>query len=315
MKRTGRERWLSRGLLAPSFALVALFVYGFIAWSGYISTTAWRGMLPDYTFVGLKQYGDLFANARFQRDLINTGIFTLLFLVGNLFLGLLLAVLLDRRLRGETFFRNLFLFPMSVSFVVTGTIWVWVFNPNSGLNVLFTALGFNTAEWKWIIDPRMALYCVVMAAVWQMAGFTMAQYLAGLRGISGDIREAARIDGANEAQIFRHILLPQLWPVTVGAVVILGHISLKIFDLVFVMTAGGPGSPERVVAPSVFGRQLFSFTIPGAGATDVPGIYMFEATFRGDMYARGAAIGIVMLLMVAVLIVPYLIYSRRMDRT
>jgi glucose/mannose transport system permease protein len=292
MKRTQRERWVSAALVAPSFALALLFVYGFIAWSAGISLTAWRGLLPDYTFVGLDQYRSLLAQERFQQDLLNTGVFTLLFLVGNLFLGLLLAVLLDRRLRGETFFRNLFLFPMSVSFVVTGTIWVWMFNPNSGLNVLFTALGFDTTDWQWIIDPRMALFCVVMAAVWQMAGFTMAQYLAGLRGISDDIKEAARIDGANEAQIFRHILLPQLWPVTVGAVVILGHISLKIFDLIFVMTQGGP-----------------------ARATDVPGIYMFETTFRGDFFARGAAIGIFMLLMVAVLIVPYLVYSRRMDRT
>ena len=277
-------------LLAPSFLLVLLFVYGFIGWSGAISLTAWQGLVPDYTFVGLQQYSNLLAHPRFQRDLVNTGVFTLLFLVGNLFFGLLLATLLDRRLRGETFFRNLFLFPMSVSFVVTGTIWVWVFNPTSGLNVLFSALGFDTSQWKWIVDPRMALLCVVMAAIWQMTGFTMAQYLAGLRGISDDVREAARIDGANEAQVFRHILLPQLWPVTVGAVVILGHISLKIFDLIFVMTQGGP-----------------------ARATDVPGIFMFETTFRGDFFARGAAIGMVMLLMVAILIVPYLIYSRRMD--
>lgn len=290
MKQTGRERWISLLLLTPSFLLVLLFVYGFISWSGYISMTAWRGLTPNYDFVGLKQYASLLQHPRFIRDLLNTGLFTLLFLVGNLFLGLLLAVLLDRRLRGETFFRNLFLFPMSVSFVVTGTIWMWVFNPNSGLNVLFSALGFNTADWRWIIDPRMALFCVVMAAVWQMAGFTMAQYLAGLRGISDDVREAARIDGADEAQIFRHILLPQLWPVTVGAIVILGHISLKIFDLIFVMTQGGP-----------------------ARATDVPGIFMFETTFRGDFFARGAAIGMFMLLMVAILIVPYLIYSRRMD--
>ena len=279
-------------LLAPSFACVLVFVYGFISWSGAISLTAWRGLAPDYTFVGLKQYVDLFHHPRFQADLVNTGVFTLLFLVGNLFLGLLLAVLLDRRLRGEAFFRNLFLFPMSVSFVVTGTIWVWIFNPNSGLNVLFTALGFNTEDWLWIVDKRMALYCVIGAAVWQMTGFTMAQYLAGLRGISDDVREAARIDGANEAQIFRHILLPQLWPVTVGAIVILGHISLKIFDLIYVMTQGGP-----------------------ARATDVPGIYMFEITFRGDFFARGAAIGIIMLLMVAMLIVPYLVYARRMDRS
>ena len=292
MRKTRREQWLSMALLAPSFLLVLLFVYGFIAWSAAISLTAWRGLSPDYSFVGLKQYGDLLALPRFQRDLLNTGVFTMLFLVGNLFFGLLLAVLLDRRLRAEAFFRNLFLFPMSISFVVTGTIWVWVFNPTYGLNVLFQSLGLNTADWRWITDPKVALYCVIMAAVWQMTGFTMAQFLAGLRGISDDIREAARIDGANEAQIFRYILLPQLWPVTVGAVVILGHISLKIFDLIFVMTLGGP-----------------------ARATDVPGILMFETTFRDGFFARGAAIGMVMLVMVAVLIVPYLIYARRMDRS
>ncbi len=290
MKRTRKERLLSLLLLAPSCLLLILFVYGFIAWSGYISMTNWRGLAPKLEFVGLKQYSDLFAQPRFQRDLINTGVFTLLFLAGNLFLGLLLAVLLDRRLRGESFFRSLFLFPMSVSFVVTGTIWVWVFNPEAGLNRLFDALGFDVSKWGWITDPRMALYCVCMAAIWQMAGFTMAQYLAGLRGIAQEQREAARIDGANEAQIFRYVLLPQLWPITVGAVVVLGHISLKIFDLIFVMTQGGP-----------------------ARATDMPAIYMFEVSFRGDFFARGAAIGIVMLILVALLIVPYLVYARRMD--
>jgi len=291
VKESGRERRISMLLLAPSFLLVLLFVYGFISWSGYISMSAWRGLVPDYTFVGLKQYASLLQQPRFIQDLINTGLFTALFLVGNLFFGLLLAVLLDRKLRGETFFRNLFLFPMSISFVVTGTIWVWVFNPSSGLNVFFSALGFDTSNWLWIVDKRMALFCVVMAAVWQMTGFTMAQYLAGLRGVSDDIREAARIDGASETKIFTHILLPQLLPVTVGAIVILGHISLKIFDLIFVMTGGGP-----------------------AQRTDVPGIFMFETTFRGDFFARGAAIGIFMLLMVAVLIVPYLVYSHRMDK-
>lgn len=290
MTHTGKEKLLSAALLAPSFLLVLIFVYGFIGWSGYISMTDWKGLAPNYNFVGFKQFQSLAGHPRFIRDMINTGVFTLIFLFGNLFLGLLLAVLLDRRLRGETFFRNLFLFPMSVSFVVTGTIWVWIFNPNSGLNILFARLGIHTENWGWIVDPKMALLCVCLAAVWQMAGFTMAQYLAGLRGISDDVREAARIDGANEARIFRYILFPQLWPVTVGAVVILGHISLKIFDLVFVMTQGGP-----------------------ARATDMPGIFMFETTFRGDFFARGAAIGMVMLIMVALLIVPYLVYSRKMD--
>ena len=290
MKQTRAERALSFALVAPWCLLLLLFVYGFIAWSGWISLTDWRGLFPVLKYVGLQQYKDLFAQDRFKTDLFNTGIFTLVFLAGNLFLGLTLAVLLDRKPKGEPFFRSLFLFPMSVSFVVTGTIWVWVFNPSAGLNRLFSALGFDVSKWGWVTDPRMALYCICMAAVWQMAGFTMAQYLAGLRGIPAEHREAARIDGANEAQIFRHVLLPQLWPVTVGAIVVLGHISLKIFDLVFVMTMGGP-----------------------ARSTDMPGIYMFEVSFRGDFFARGAAIGMVMLAMVALLIVPYLVYSRRMD--
>ena len=291
MKRTGKDRLLSFALVAPSCFLLLFFVYGFIAWSGWISLSDWRGLAPVHRFVGLKQYRDLAALPRFRADLFNTGVFTLLFLFGNLFLGLLLAVLLDRRVRGETFFRSLFLFPMAVSFVVTGTIWVWVFNPVVGLNRLLSALGMNVANWGWITDPRMALVCVCLAAVWQMTGFTMAQYLAGLRGIAAEQREAARIDGASEAQVFRHVLLPQLLPITVGAVVVLGHISLKIFDLVYVMTQGGP-----------------------ARSTDMPGIYMFEVSFRGDFFARGAAIGVVMLIMVALLIVPYLAYARRMDR-
>ncbi len=290
MIKARKEKIISAAILGPSIIAVLIFVYGFIGWSAFISLTDWRGLAPDYNFVGFKQYGALMALPRFRADMINTGVFTLFFLMGNLFLGLLIASLLDRRLRGQTLFRNLFLFPMSLSFVVTGTVWVWMLNPNSGINSIFSFLGFDSEKWGWITHPKMALGCVVLAAIWQMAGFTMAQYLAGLKGISDDVREAARIDGANEAQIFRHILLPQLWPVTVGAIVILGHISLKIFDLVYVMTQGGPGQ-----------------------ATDMPGIFMFEITFRGDYFARGAAIGIVMLMMVALLIIPYLAYSRKMD--
>ncbi len=277
-------------IFAPSVAAVFIFVYGFIGWSAFISLTDWRGLIPSYEIVGLKQYASLMAHPRFQRDMINTGVFTLIFLAGNLFFGLVLAALLDRRLRGTNFFRNLFMFPMAVSFVVSGTVWVWIFNPNSGLNAVFQLFGFDSGKWGWITDPKMAMYCVAMAAIWQMAGFTMAQYLAGMKGVSDDIREAARIDGAGEVQVFRHIILPQLWPVTVGAIVVLSHISLKIFDLIFVMTQGGP-----------------------ARATDMPGIFMFETTFRGDFFARGAAIGIVMLIMAALLIIPYLVYSRRMD--
>ncbi|MBZ0272879.1 sugar ABC transporter permease [bacterium] len=290
MKGAGRDRLVAACVFAPSVAAALVFVYGFIGVSAWISLTGWNTLTPDWSFAGFGQYERLFDHPRFRRDLVNTGAFTALFLAGNLFLGLLLAALLDARLRGHAIFRNIFLFPMSISFVVTGTIWVWIFNPTSGINRLFVAIGFDTARWGWITDPRMALACVALAAVWQMAGFTMAQFLAGMQGISGEIREAARLDGASEWKIFRHILLPQLWPVTIGAIVILGHISLKIFDLIYVMTQGGP-----------------------ARATDVPGIFMYEATFRADQFARGAAIGIVMLVMVAAVIVPYLVYARKMD--
>lgn len=291
MTHSGKEKLASILILAPSVILVGLFVYAFIGWSGFVSVTDWKGIVPNYDFSGFKQYATLFTIERFQKDLFNTGIFTMVFLAGNLFLGLFLAVLLDDKLRGEAFFRNLFLFPMAISFVATGTVWMWIFDPNSGLNSIFSFLGFNTENWGWITDPKMALYCIAMAAIWQMAGFTMAQYIAGLRGISDDVREAARIDGANEARIFIHILLPQLWPVTIGAVVILGHISLKIFDLVYVMTPGG-------------GPNL---------STDMPGIFMYVTAFNDNLFARGAAIGMVMLVMIAMLIVPYLIYSRKMD--
>ncbi|MDQ7844286.1 MAG: sugar ABC transporter permease, partial [Armatimonadota bacterium] len=206
-------------------------------------------------------------------------------------LGLLLAVLLDQRVRGEGFFRNVYLFPMSISFIVSGTAWQWLLNPSTGVNLLLEMAGLGRLRSPWFTDPKIAIYSVVLAAVWQMSGFTMAMYLAGLRGISDELREAARVDGASEWQLYRHVILPLLNPITLSAVIVLGHISLKIFDLVFAMTGSGP-----------------------AFSTDVPGIFMFETTFRGNRFAEGAAVAIVMLLMVAVVVIPYLVWSARAER-
>ena len=290
MRRQTKEQACLLLLLTPSVVAIAVFVYGFIGWTASISLTDWRGLAPNFRYVGLATYQTLFGLFRFQADVRNTLLFSATFLPACLLVGLLWAVLIDQKIRYESFFRNVFLFPMAISFVVTGTIWAWLFNPRAGLNVLLESLGLGFLTSGWLTDPRMALYSVAIAATWQMSGFTMAMYLAGLRAVPDEVREAARVDGASEWQLFRWVILPLLRPVTVSAVVVLGHISLKIFDLIFVMTNGGP-----------------------AFATDVPGIYMFIATFKQDLFARGAAIAMMMLLMVSIVVVPYLISTMRKE--
>ncbi len=290
--RVRRDYALSALIVLPSLVAVGVFVYGFIGWTAYVAMSGWNSFLPDLSFVGARNFVGLFQTERFQIDLRNTTIFTVAFLLGCLSLGLLLAVLLDQRVRGEGVFRNIYLFPMSISFIVSGTAWQWLLNPSTGVNLLFEAVGLDRLKSPWFTDPKIAIYSVVLAAVWQLSGFTMAMYLAGLRGISDELREAARVDGASEWQLYRHVILPLLNPITLSAVIVLGHISLKIFDLVFAMTGSGP-----------------------AFSTDVPGIFMFETTFRGNRFAEGAAIAVVMLVMVAVVVIPYLVWSTRAEAT
>jgi len=271
----------------PSVIAIALFVYGFIGWNGWASLTNWRGIgemiqigpirFPDADFVGLRNYERLFSDNRFLTDLRNNAVFTIAFLIACVVLGLGLAILLDRKIRGESLFRNIFLFPMALSFVVTGTIWRWV---------------FLDEPLAWVIDRNLAMPAVIVAAVWQMTGFTMAMFLAALRSIPDELREAARVDGANEFQLYRRVVLPIINPVMLSALIILGHISLKIFDLIYVMTGGS---------------QTLGFV------TDVPSIYMFQLAFRDDLFARSAAISVIMLVFVAIVIVPYLISNLRSE--
>ncbi len=292
--RSKRETLQSVLLVLPSIIAIAVFVYGFIGWSIRVSLSAWKGLLPDYTWVGLSNYIQLLtADARFQVDIRNTIIFTLIFVIGSLLIGLALAIFLDQGLRGEGFFRSVYLFPMAISYIVTGVVWRWLMNPAmgsrlSGLNLLFQSLGLDFLINRWYTTPYWGIAAVAIPAIWQMSGYTMALYLAGLRGISDELREAARVDGASEVQIYRRIVLPLLSPVTLSAMIILGHMSLKVFDLII----------------SVSGKQL---------PLDVPAIYMWQTTFDGYFYGRGAAIGILLLLSVAVLIIPYIIYTLRSE--
>jgi glucose/mannose transport system permease protein len=329
MKGVSRDRWISIALIAPSLILIAVFVYGFIGFTGFASLTKWDSFEPDFSFVGLHNFQRLFSTSptdRFLCDLRNTVTFTVFFLVGCIVIGILLAILLDRHKKGEGIFRNIFLFPMAVSFIVTGVAWRWILSPGNaqtgatGINLLFDKLGLGFLKWGWFTDPTilyihpdsafgaflgqiglgglaspyigisLAMISVVIAATWQMSGYTMAMYLAALRGIPAEMREAARVDGASEWQIYRRVILPMIRPVTLSALIILGHISLKTFDLVVSMTGPGP-----------------------AFATDVPAFYMWDTTFRGNNFSQGAAIAVILLLAVAALIVPYLVSTTRSE--
>ncbi|NIM93101.1 MAG: ABC transporter permease subunit [Anaerolineales bacterium] len=292
-----KDRAIAFFMILPSLLAVAVFVYGFIGWSVRSSVSAWEGLLPDYTFTGLTNYINLFNSPRFQIDIRNTVIFTVLFITTCLLVGLTLAILLDQRIKGEAFFRNIYLFPMAVSFIVTGVVWRWLLNPAtsvdrlSGINLLFHQAGLDFLISKWYTHPTFGIVAIVIPATWQMCGFTMALYLAGIRSVPEEMREAARVDGANEFEIYRHIVMPMLRAITLSAVIILGHTSLKIFDLVMAITQeGGQGY-----------------------SADVPALNMWYTTFRALRFGQGAAIAIIILLSVAILIVPYLIYTFRAE--
>ncbi|HPU44177.1 MAG TPA: sugar ABC transporter permease [Dictyoglomaceae bacterium] len=290
-----KDKLYSFLFLLPSIILVGIFVYGFIVWTGFISLTNWNDIFPDFSLVGLRNYVDLFQNLRFQISIKNTLVFTLLFLISSLIIGFLLAVLLDQKIHGENIFRNIYIFPMAISFIVTGVVWRWILNPGTsgnpiGLNLIFDKIGLSFLKSGWYTDPKIGIKAVVIAAVWQMSGYVMAMYLAGIRGIPSEFFEAAQVDGASTWKVYRYIVIPLLRPITLGAIIILGHISLKIFDLVVAMTGSGAG---------------FS--------CDVPALFMYDTTFRGNHFAQGASIAFLLLLLVGALIIPYLIYSLRSE--
>jgi len=310
-------------ILLPSLLLTAIFIYGFIGSSFFFSLTNWRTLAVDLSLRDplWQTYADMLAMPRFQADLRNTLVFTVLFIGFAVSLGLGLAILLDRQVAGKGFFRNTFLFPYALSFIVTGVVWRWIFNPETGINLFFDILGINHVLEAaglaplapgWTTDPAVlfsinqllshiwpagrdfqiewgipvALIPVAIAATWQLSGFVMAMYLGGLGGISSHLRDAARIDGAGEFRLYRSIIIPMLAPITISTVIILLHVSLKIFDLVFAMSGVGPGF-----------------------ATDVPAIFVFEMMFKAARYNLGTAASIVMLVASSIVIVPYLMHT------
>lgn len=283
-------------LISPSLVLMAVFVYGFIGISFQQSmtdshTAAQATGRAPVSFVGLDNYVALLQNEAFQHSLRNLLVFTVVFLLGTLVIGFCWAWVLERPIRGEGIFRSVYLFPMAVSFVASGVVWKWLLNANqgesaSGLNRLFQMLGLDFLQNPWWTDARWGILAIALPAVWQLSGYVMALFLAGFRGIPEELREAARVDGATELQLYRHVVFPQLSPVALSALIIIGHMSLKSFDLIM----------------SIANQSSFS--------TKVPSIDMYNYATVYD-YANSAAVGIILLVLVALAVVPYLWYDAR----
>jgi glucose/mannose transport system permease protein len=281
MSRTFESN-LPKLVIAPGFVLGFAFIYGFMIWNGVLSVSASR-MLPNYEFVGLEQYARLFEMDRWWVALKNLGIFGALYVGGAMALGVFLAILLDQKIRAEGALRTIYLYPMALSFVVTGTAWKWILNPSLGLEKLMHDLGWTSFQFDWLVNTDMAIYCVVIAGIWQSAGFAMALFLAGLRGIDDSIIKAAQVDGASLPRIYWRIILPTLRPVVFSTMLVLSHLAIKSFDLVAALTAGGPGY-----------------------STDLPATFMYSVSFTRGQIGVGAASATIMLMTVAALVVPYL---------
>ncbi|MCI1675392.1 MAG: sugar ABC transporter permease [Ancrocorticia sp.] len=283
-------------LISPSLVLIGVFVYGLIGANIRESMTDSHsfaqstGAAPTQ-FVGLDNYVELLKDPDFQHSLINLILYSVLFLVGTLVIGFIWAWLLDKPTKGEGIFRSVFLFPMAISFVASGVVWRWLLNSAkddqaTGLNRLFQMIGLGFLQNSWTQNITFGILAIALPAIWQLSGYVMALFLAGFRGVSDDLREAARVDGASEWRIYKDIIFPQLTAVALSAVVIIGHMSLKSFDLIM----------------SITDQRTYS--------TKVPAIDMFNFMTDGD-YANSAAVGTILLVLVAILVVPYLIHDTK----
>ncbi|MCB1281594.1 MAG: sugar ABC transporter permease [Salinibacterium sp.] len=292
--RKGIKNWGPPLLLvSPTIIILGIFVYGLIAANISVSMSDRHSLKPAENFVGIDNYIALFTEDRFLHSLYNLGIFTLFFLVGTMVFGFLWAWMLDKGVTAEGIFRSVYLFPMAISFVASGVVWRWLLNSAegdraSGLNRIFESMGLGFLQNPWWSDPTWGMAAIALPAIWQLSGYVMALFLSGFRGIPEELREAARMDGASEWKMYRHVIFPQLSPVALSALIIVGHMSLKVFDLII----------------AVAGKQL---------PLDVPAIYMWQVTFDGLFYGKGAAIRIILLISVAVLIIPYIRYTLKTE--
>ena len=280
--RTRLQNWIPKLVLSPSVALIFAFVYGFILFTVYLSFTNSR-MLPKYDLIGFENYVKLWGLSAWWTAVVNLAVFAALYITICIAIGLTLAIFLDQKIRGEGVLRPIFLYPMALSFIVTGTAWKWFMDPGIGLKHTMHLWGWESFKFDWIKDRNMAIYTIVIAAVWQTSGFVMAMFLAGLRGIDNEVLKAAQIDGASNWNLYRRIVIPMLRPAFLSAFVILSHLAVKSYDLVIALTGGGPGR-----------------------ATELPATFMYSYTFTRNQMGVGAASAVIMLMTIAAIMTPYL---------
>ncbi|MBC9881262.1 sugar ABC transporter permease [Bradyrhizobium sp. INPA01-394B] len=261
--------------------LSAAHLISFSIWTIWISFTP-STLVPVAGWVGLRNYNAVLASRNWQIAFDNLLLFGIAFVLLSLTTGLLLAILLDQRIRGENVLRTIFLYPLAVSFVVTGTVWSWLLNPGIGIEKLVHDLGWTTFHFDWLVNRDMAIWTIVIAAIWQSSGFAMALFLAGLRSVDSDIIKAAQIDGAGPIRTYWRVILPTLWPITITVVVVQLQFAISAFDLVRALTNGGPGI-----------------------ATQLPALVVYDLMFQRSQLGRGAAAAVLMLLILLAVLLPY----------
>jgi len=284
--RAYRTRSLAAKIaLIPTILVMLGCYYASVTWTVYISMTR-SFLLPMYKFAGAAQYERLFATARWQVAYTNMFLFGALDIIGTLGLGVLLAVLLDRAVRFEGIFRTIMLYPLSISFIVTGLTWQWVLSPTIGVQQFVRGLGWDGFMFDWITQPERAIYTLVFAGVWHQSGLIMAIMLAGLRGVDREIWRAARVEGIPTWRTYVSIVLPMLRPLIVTCLVLIAIAVVKSYDLVVAMTNGGPG---------------FS--------SDLPGKFVVDFEFERANIGQASAAATVMLGSVLAIVVPYLYFE------
>ena len=292
----GMRSWLNRQAFRPDitvavfFAAIAIFFYGSIFWTFYMSMTR-STLVPSYEIIGFGQYVKLFANQRWLVSCVNMVIFGVLYIVGTLAFGMLLAVLADRRISAESLFRTIFLYPLAVSLIVTGLSWRWLLDPSNGLQALMHSIGWQSFTFDWLVRPDRALYTLVIASIWHSAGLIMVIVLAGLRGIDTDLWKAIRMEGIPLWRAYLQVIFPGMRPVIASCVVLLMSEVIRGYDLVIAMTKGGPGI-----------------------STEMPAKFAVDFYFARVNLGLASAASIMMLLLSLLLLAPYF-YSEFRRRT
>lgn len=271
--------------LLPMALTVIVGYLGTALWTLRVSFTSSRTFASD-NFVGMAQYQRLFENDRWLISMNNLAIYGVLFIVACIAIGFLLAVFIDQNVTGEGVLRTVFLYPYAMSFVATGLVWQWMLTPDNGIEHSIRLLGFDAFRFDWILDQDMAIYTVVIAAVWQASGLVMALMLAGLRGIDPEIWKAARLDGIPAWRVYMSIVLPMLGPTIATVFLLLSTAVVKLYDAVVAMTQGGPGT-----------------------ASEVPAKFIMDHLFLRSNIGLASAGAIVLLVPVLALLAPY-VYAR-----